>query len=179
MLLLIYFTNAGVFVIKGHLKLVILTIMQKKDVTGYEVAKEIKRITGVQPSFGSIYPILKSLVIQNLANTRKINNKKYYRITIEGRNTLKKIEDHKAEIIKHIREGMVLFQAISPADSEFFDHVIDCMHNDKLPLHSLGNVRLKIAKKLFELEKKGLVSKYNTKIKKIFNETLRKLNNIK
>lgn len=165
--------------IKGHLKIIILTIMQKREVTGYELAKEIKGITGDQPSFGSIYPILKSLVIQNLASTKKLKNKKYYHITSEGRNTLKKIEDHKSEIMKHIREGMVLFQTISPADSEFFNQVIDTMHGDQLPLQSLSNERLKIAKKLLELEKKGLITKHTVEIKNIFNETLKKLNNIK
>jgi DNA-binding PadR family transcriptional regulator len=46
----------------GHLKILVLTILNERPMSGYALMKEIERRTGFwRPSPGSIYPLLKSL----------------------------------------------------------------------------------------------------------------------
>jgi PadR family transcriptional regulator, regulatory protein PadR len=165
--------------IRGHLKIIILAIMSKRDVTGYDIAKSIKETTGEMPSFGSIYPLLKLMVAEKLAKTRTIKRKKYYTITSQGQATLKKVAEHKHKIIQQIKEGMMMFQTISKEDCEFFGQVLDSMQGEHMPLQSLGDERLKIAKRLLEMETNGIINKHNTEIKKIFKDTLKRLNSLK
>jgi DNA-binding PadR family transcriptional regulator len=161
--------------IRGHLKVMILSLMLERDVTGYDIAKYLQQHTGEKPSFGSIYPVLKSMVTDGLAHTKTIKNKKFYRITIKGRTFLKELSGHKTKIIREIRDGFMAFQTISKEDCEFFTLVIDTLDKGHMPLQGLSKERLQIMITLLELEQRGLFLKNQTKIKAILVATTKKL----
>ena len=73
---------------KGVLELLILVLVEKKDMYGYELVEAVSDIVDVNE--GTIYPILKRLTNINYFETyTKISNegpiRKYYHITATGK----------------------------------------------------------------------------------------------
>lgn len=72
---------------KGVLELLVLSIVLKKDIYGYELVEEVSNIVDVNE--GTIYPILKRLTNEGyfesyLEESREGPIRKYYRITAKG-----------------------------------------------------------------------------------------------
>jgi len=70
---------------KGFLSFLILWIVNKKKMTGAEIAIELEKRKGHRPSPGTIYPVLKDLKEKGLL---KINDDKRYSLTKQGKNEL-------------------------------------------------------------------------------------------
>ncbi|GLO64987.1 MULTISPECIES: PadR family transcriptional regulator [Oceanobacillus] len=81
---------------KGVLELCVLVLLEKQDLYGYEV---IKRITEkIDISEGSIYPILRRLLKQDLCTSylqesSEGPSRKYYRLTNNGKKHLKDLKE--------------------------------------------------------------------------------------
>lgn len=85
---------------KGSTSILVLSLLQKNELYGYEIIKEMKlKSNGVfEFKEGTLYPILHNLEEENLVesfwkegeNSRK---RKYYRITKKGRGALKEKEE--------------------------------------------------------------------------------------
>ena len=60
---------------KGFLSFLILWLVNKKKMTGAEIAQELEQRRGHRPSPGTIYPVLKDLTNKKLLSVDK--NKKY------------------------------------------------------------------------------------------------------
>ena len=67
---------------KGFLTLRILWMLNKKSMTGAEMAEEIARRKGSKPSPGTIYPALKELKAKGLITA---NKQKAYSLSKKGR----------------------------------------------------------------------------------------------
>lgn len=86
--------------IKGSTSILVLSLLQKNEMYGYEMIKEMQlKSSGVfEFKEGTLYPILHNLEEDNLVesfwkegeNSRK---RKYYRITKNGRSALKEKEE--------------------------------------------------------------------------------------
>ena len=72
---------------KGYLSLLILWMLNKKKLTGAEMASEIAERKGSRPSPGTIYPALKELKDKGLI---KPDAGKRYALTAGGRRELEK-----------------------------------------------------------------------------------------
>lgn len=70
---------------KGFLSFLILWIVNKKKMSGAEIALELEKRKGHRPSPGTIYPVLKDLKEKGLL---KIDDEKRYSLTKEGKNEL-------------------------------------------------------------------------------------------
>ncbi|WP_274651150.1 PadR family transcriptional regulator [Paenibacillus humicola] len=79
---------------KGSTVILILTLLENKDMYGYEMTKEIERRSNGIFTFkeGTLYPILHTLEAERYVESYWIEEggrkRKYYRITKEGRNQL-------------------------------------------------------------------------------------------
>ncbi len=71
---------------KGYLSYLILWILNKKKMTGVEIAQELEKRKGTKPSPGTIYPALKELKSKGLIIADK---KKTYSLTKKGEKELK------------------------------------------------------------------------------------------
>jgi len=86
--------------LKGSTNILILSLLQRNEMYGYEIIKEMQlKSSGVfEFKEGTLYPILHSLEEENLVesfwkegeNSRK---RKYYKITQKGREALKEKKD--------------------------------------------------------------------------------------
>ena len=72
---------------KGFLKYLILWDLNKKSMTGSEIAEEFETRKGSKPSPGTIYPALKELKDKGLISADK---NKTYTLTKEGKKELNK-----------------------------------------------------------------------------------------
>lgn len=73
---------------KGVLELLVLVMVEKKDMYGYELVEAVSKIVDVNE--GTIYPILKRLTNEGLFETYLEESKegpvrKYYHITVSGK----------------------------------------------------------------------------------------------
>jgi len=86
--------------LKGSTSILVLSLLQKNEMYGYQIIKEMELKSSGVFSFkeGTLYPILHNLEEENLVesfwkegeNSRK---RKYYRITNKGRGALKEKEE--------------------------------------------------------------------------------------
>lgn len=80
---------------KGSTVILILTLLDRKDMYGYEMTKEMeKHSDGIFTlKEGTLYPILHTLesnqFVESYWNESEGRKRKYYRITKEGRSELK------------------------------------------------------------------------------------------
>ena len=79
---------------KGFLSFLILWLINKKSMTGAEIASELKKRKGKKPSPGTIYPVLKHMKDNQLLS---IDQNKRYTLTDNGK---KNLEIHLDAFIK-------------------------------------------------------------------------------
>lgn len=80
-------------VFKTYMKLVILKILEDGPRHAYGVIKELEELTGVRPSTGAVYPVLKKLIREGLISVdvavlQDGREVKTYRLTDKGINYL-------------------------------------------------------------------------------------------
>ena len=74
---------------KGFLSFLVLRLINKKNMSGEELRKELEERRGSRPSAGTIYPVLKSLSNKGLIEEIKDSGKeKKYCITKRGQKEL-------------------------------------------------------------------------------------------
>lgn len=77
---------------KGVLEICVLTLVNSKDMYGYEIVEHISKVMTVKES--TIYPLLRRLTKENNFETYMIKSpegpqRKYYKITTQGKENLK------------------------------------------------------------------------------------------
>ncbi|BBH20024.1 putative DNA-binding protein YwzG [Paenibacillus baekrokdamisoli] len=92
--------NINKELMKGSTVILILTLLESRDMYGYEMTKEIERRSDGIFTFkeGTLYPILHTLEVERFVeaywNEEGGRKRKYYRITKEG---LKKLGEKQRE----------------------------------------------------------------------------------
>ena len=103
------FDNWTVQVRKGILEQCVLTALRGQDRYGYELVKSLVALPGLGVTEGTLYPLLSRLKAQGLVETRLVEStegpaRKYYRLTPEGRRTLRMMERHLDTLLGGMRE---------------------------------------------------------------------------
>ena len=81
---------------KGVLELIVLLSVKKRDMYGYELIEAVSKVVDVND--GTIYLLLKRLVNEKYTDTYLVEStegppRKYYKITILGKERVKELED--------------------------------------------------------------------------------------
>ena len=75
---------------RGFLSFIVLKLISKKNMSGEDIRKEIKKRKGSKPSPGTIYPVLKALNESGFIEEVKDKGKeKKYRLTKKGQKEIK------------------------------------------------------------------------------------------
>lgn len=104
--------------LKGSTVILILTLLDRKPMYGYEMIKEIEKKSGGVFSFkeGTLYPILHSLEAEEMVESywdegEGNRKRKYYRITSKGKSGLKQKQDEwttfRTAVDQVLMEGIV------------------------------------------------------------------------
>jgi PadR family transcriptional regulator PadR len=109
--------NVNKEMMKGSIDILLLSLIEKEDLYGYEIAKRLKEKSNDLYSIGegTLYPALQRLEKQNLikaywGDSESGGRRKYYSITEEGKKELsKKLNEWDAlnNLIKSCREGFL------------------------------------------------------------------------
>lgn len=94
---------------KTILPLLIMSMLDKKEFYGYLLIVRIKECTGYEVSEGTIYPILNRMKSDGLVDSQWVEQKtgiprKYYKLTNEGRKTLKQLKLNWKDAITEINK---------------------------------------------------------------------------
>ena len=89
---------------KGFLKMIVLKIISRKPIHGYDIIHEIELKSHGHwvPSPGSVYPVLEWLEKKQYISMEEADRKKVYTITEEGMKALRIIDDRRREMIKEM-----------------------------------------------------------------------------
>ncbi|HEX6067062.1 MAG TPA: PadR family transcriptional regulator [Longimicrobiales bacterium] len=91
---------------RGDLKFVILRLLDRKPMHGYEVMRALEEESGgcYRASAGSVYPTLQMLEDQGFVASSEEDGKKIYRITEAGRKNLRENSDVVDEITERVSD---------------------------------------------------------------------------
>ena len=91
---------------KGFLKMIVLKIISKKPIHGYDIIQEIedKSHGNWVPSPGSIYPILDFLEGRRYITMEEIDRKKVYTITEEGKKALDAVDEKRRVMVREMNQ---------------------------------------------------------------------------
>lgn len=116
-----FFDNWVVQVRKGVLELCILRALESHERYGYELVKTLAAVPGLGLTEGTLYPLLSRLRVAGLLSARLEEStegpaRKYYAITLQGRQTLAAMN----EFLNQLNQGM---QSLNQSPShEHLDH---------------------------------------------------------
>jgi DNA-binding PadR family transcriptional regulator len=84
--------------------MIVLKIISKKPIHGYDIINEIETVTRGHwvPSPGSIYPALDFLETKGYVSMEDIDRKKVYTITEEGKKALEAIDEKRRRLSEEI-----------------------------------------------------------------------------
>lgn len=89
---------------RSFLRYIVLKIIKDKPIHGYEIIKTVELLSKGQwsPSAGSVYPILESLESKGFIQSKELDRRKVYSITIEGKAALNRMTQEKLELLKEM-----------------------------------------------------------------------------
>jgi PadR family transcriptional regulator PadR len=92
---------------KGVLEYIILILLSKKELYGYELLDKLKETTGYEVAEGTIYPLLNRLKDENLITSNWVEMetgvpRKYYKMTETGNLLLPQMQAYWFELNNNI-----------------------------------------------------------------------------
>ncbi len=90
---------------RGFLKMIVLKMISKKPIHGYDIIQEIEAKSRGHwvPSPGSVYPVLDYLESKGYISMEESDRKKVYTITDRGRKALDDIDARRKELFDEMR----------------------------------------------------------------------------
>lgn len=163
--------------IRSHLKIIVLKSLEKKPMTGYDLVKEIHASTHHwKPSFGSIYPLLKDLHKTNLVTVKISGRKKFYSLTIKGKQALKDIFKTKDRIYDITMEGLKGLESVCTNEEIEFIHKLHmALRTNIMPFKEVTSEMQKLAQIMITFSESGIITKNEKKIREILNDTIIRL----
>lgn len=159
--------------INGTLKILVLKVLSKDKANGSLILERIENKTGWRASPGSLYPLMQELVELEFVNFTKEANIKTYSITKKGSKFLADVKNKKYEITKKIEEGIEFLKIIG--EKKQATEILQKTKKDYpliLPFQEQLN-------KLDKTISKINIKKNQNSIKNIFEETIKKLEDLK
>lgn len=163
---------------RGQLKTIILSILEKESLTGSDIIKKIEKELNWKPSYGSIYPMLKTMVEEKLVAYKEEKGKKIYSITKNGERELSKLKDDKKELANALRKVHRLMENVYGMNPES-DKELKEIEQGNLPLVEIDKESKDMRKEIIRIMKKKDFNENKNKLKKILNQTTKELKKIK
>lgn len=166
--------------IKGFLKLNVLTELKSSSKTGYELMQSLEKKIGKKPSPGSIYPLLNDLVSSGYVTSREEGRKKIYSLTCKGRYAVKKLLKEKQKTtLKHIESLRSIGKIIGEKEVEPLIRLTDMLSKQEKPalrfiaiMSELRDIIIDLAshEDYPEKEIKKIISSASKQLKKLRNK---------
>ncbi len=134
------FKKVGSPGMRGMLNFWIISLLNKKQMNGYEISKEINEITGSywKPTTGSLYPALHKLKKNGIIKEIRKGKRKQivYTLTPYGKSLVKKIKEKMMIHMRSPKFRRVFDSLLWPDESKEITDEIDKMHQYIIELRS-------------------------------------------
>src|SRR3989338_5291423 len=159
---------------RGYLRLIVMKTLLNKELSGYDLIKQIELNTGTwKPSFGSIYPLLERLLKEKLVQVKEQGRRKIYSLTAEGRKHLAIIDKSKNMMVDRLIETWNAFGKITDKrEMSFMLEIFNSLRKGQLPFKELNPELNEFRATVFELYSEG---KDRRKIKLAIKAAVKKL----
>lgn len=169
---------------RGHLKLVILSSLEEKEMSGSEIMEKIHKEFGWKPSCGSVYPVLNSLEEENLAKVTSSENKshkKIYSLTTRGKEDLKKKKLQRQSLADEMLRIHKMVAALYNVDVNKMESMMRKMEEGKVPFEQVHGEVEELKLELFRILSEDLLKeKKNAEdVRKTLRRTIKELKKIK
>ncbi len=163
--------------IQNQLKIVVLKTISNKELSGYDLIKEIHLTTGHwKPSFGSIYPLLKDLHSKKLVEVKEEGRRKIYSITPLGKKALKDILESRESIMKTMSKDFKVMESIcSDKDKHTCQQFMNLIQKNEVPFAPISKESEELHRIMIILMTNGQLQKNTPAVRKILQETIHKL----
>jgi DNA-binding PadR family transcriptional regulator len=163
--------------LKNHLKIIVMNKLKDKSMSGYDLIKDIHNSTGSwKPSFGSMYPLLKSLNQKKLLSVKTINRRKVYSLTSQGRKVLDDALKASSETMSVLlKEFKVMESICSPKEHKQVQSMITHIKQDPFPFGNLSDDIHRLQHVMIDLHTKGKFKTKEKEIKDILKVTISNL----
>jgi len=93
---------------RGDIRLIVLEVLSRKPMHGYEVAKEVAKMFGglYEPSPGVVYPTLQWLEDMDFVSYDMVDGKRVYRVTEKGMTYLEERRDYVKRLMEEFDYSM-------------------------------------------------------------------------
>lgn len=163
---------------KGHLKTLILKLLNETPMSGSEIIADIEKIMDWKPSCGSIYPLLNSLEKEGLAVSVLKDNKKIYSLTTKAKKELKEKVKEKKALINAMEKSYKLLESLYGFDTALEREMLEEIKNGGMPFQEIYEESKEIKDELARLQKTKKLTKNVSKIKHILRKTALELKKI-
>ena len=163
---------------RGYLRLIVMKNLLDKELSGYDLIKQIERYTGTwKPSFGSIYPLLNRLLKERLVQVKVQGRRKIYSLTREGKKHLSIIDKSKNMLVDRLIATWNAFGKITDKrEMSFMLEILNSLKKGQLPFKELNPELNEFRATVFEQYSAG---KDRKKMKSIIKDSVKKLQSIK
>jgi len=170
--------GACVNMMRGHLKPIILTLLEKEQLSGSELIEKIEETISWKPSYGSVYPLLDSLVKEGLAVQTIEKKKKLYKLTVKGKKEAgnKKIEQN--ELAEAMIKVHSILKSLYGLDVSMDLELIENFKKGKIHFSEIHKESMELKTEMVRLLNNGSLKKNKIQIQKILNDTIAKLKKI-
>ncbi len=93
---------------KGILTFIVLNLLKRKEMYGYEIIEHISKTIAIDIADGTLYPLLNKLKMEGLVTSKWVEQasgipRKYYSLTNLGEDTLTEMTDSWNQLTKSIK----------------------------------------------------------------------------
>lgn len=160
---------------RGHLKPIILALLEKEQLSGSELIKKIEEIIAWKPSYGSVYPLLDHLVKDGLAVQIIDKKKKIYKLTAKGKKEANKKQYEQKELADSLVKVHSILRSLYGMDINMDLEIIEEFKKGKIPFSEVHKESMELKSEMLRLLKNDSLKRNKVKVKKILGETISKL----
>lgn len=163
---------------RGHLKTLILKLLEEKPMSGSELITEIEHLMEWKPSCGTIYPLLNNMEQEKLTTSQLESGKKIYSLTPKAKKEIKTKQDEKQELIQAMEKSYHLLESVYGFDTTMERSMLEDIKKGEMPFQEIYKESQQIKDELARLQKTKKLTKNINTIKKILQKTRNELKKI-
>lgn len=160
------------------LAFIILRMLTKEDISGYNLVKKMEQETGWKPSYGSLYPTLNSLKKDGAVSFKISGRKKIYAITPKGRRTLVEFEQTKESIMNTMEKKLMVINKCMGDNPSFLKNMFQMIKKGRLPFGPVTSEAMQLRNILMKMSLAGKIEKNPEKTRAIIKKAVNELSKL-
>lgn len=164
---------------RGHLKPMVFKIIKQQPVSGAQIVEKIHKATGWKPSYGSIYPLLKTGMNQGELIVEKKGKQKMYSLTKKGEKDLNDFEAKKEKLLNDLIQRFKLMNELFDMQTQADILFLQKVKEGKAPFLEFHKELNQVKKEHERILKNELYKTRKDELKNVIDEHIKQLKTIR